>query len=120
MQQPENDSAATAPSRDTATLTVEAFAPYVGEPFDAVGAGGAAVPLVLERAVPTPQFTLPGAPRTAFSLLFSGPLDGPHLDGMGAYILRHAAAGEFPPLSLNRIVPPPGKPPAAYYQLICG
>ncbi|MFA7430425.1 MAG: hypothetical protein WCZ23_09740 [Rhodospirillaceae bacterium] len=94
--------------------------PYVGQHFDAIGAGNAAVPLVLERATATPQFTLPGAPRTTFSLIFSGPLEGPHLDGLGAYILRHPDAGDFPPLSISRIVPLPGGKPAAYYQLICG
>jgi hypothetical protein len=120
MQQLENDSASPTPPTDVATLSVGTFAPYVGQPFDAIGAGNASVPLVLERATATPQFTLPGARRTTFSLLFSGPLEGPHLDGMGTYILRHQDAGDFPPLSMSRVVPPPGGKPAAYYQLICG
>ncbi len=120
MSQPGKTTDSAAPPKDIGSLSVEAFAPYVGQAFEAIAAGDVVVPLVLEKAEAKPQFTLPNARRTSFSLMFSGPLEGPWLDGMGGYILRHPDAGTFPPLLMSRVMPPPGGKQAAYYQLVCG
>lgn len=110
MTQRSPDSASHRLPQDVATLAMDDFAPLFGETFEAIGADNAAVPLVLENGKEHPDLTLPNAPRKAFSLRFSGPLDGPCLDSAGPYILCHATAGALPPLSMTRVVPPPRKP----------
>ncbi|MGC2857219.1 DUF6916 family protein [Novispirillum sp. DQ9] len=119
MPHPENDSATPALPTDLATMSLADFAPYMQQTFEAQGAGEQSVPLVLTVGRERPECTLPNAPRTSFFLLFAGPLEGPWLDG-GNYILRHPEGGESAPVYLNRVMPPPGAAPAAYYQMIVG
>lgn len=59
--------------REQAELSLESFAPAVGEAFTVGGEGGATVELLLVEA--TPKDAGPHAPRRSFSLLFQGPAD---------------------------------------------
>jgi hypothetical protein len=72
-----------------ANLTLETFAPAVGETFTVGGEGGAKVELLLVEA--TPQDVGSHAPRPAFSLLFQGPADPPL--PQATYRFEHSSLG---------------------------
>lgn len=75
----------------TGELTLQTFAPAVGENFTVGGEGGAKVDLLLVEA--TPQDAGPHAPRPPFSLLFQGPAD-PFLP-QATYRFEHGSLGEM-------------------------
>jgi uncharacterized protein DUF6916 len=77
------------PDPAPATLTLDVFAPAVGETFTVGGEGGAKVELVLVEA--TAQDAAPQMPRAQFSLLFHGPAD-PFLP-QASYRFEHPSLG---------------------------
>lgn len=115
MGQPTTESPAPALPEDLGLLTAEHFSPLSGQPFEAVGAEGMTVTLVLADIVVRPECTLPNAARESFSLMFTAPVDGPSLDG-GLYILRLPTGQELPPMTIFRVVPRHWAEPAAWYQ----
>ncbi|HEX9695287.1 MAG TPA: hypothetical protein VGB64_03120 [Actinomycetota bacterium] len=74
---------------DLATVTIEDFAPHVGQQFT-VDAGSAALALTLRSVEGSGQRWDPSG-REAFSILFGGPHD-PAL-AQGTYHVRHDAFG---------------------------
>jgi hypothetical protein len=70
-------------------LTLETFAPVVGEAFTVGGEGGAKVELLLVEA--TAKDMGPHAPRPPFSLLFQGPAE-PVLP-QATYRFEHGSLG---------------------------
>lgn len=76
-------------SPEPAELTLERFAPAVGETFTVGGDGGPKVELLLVEA--TAQDAAPQAPRQPFSLLFHGPAD-PFLP-QATYRFEHDSLG---------------------------
>lgn len=115
MEQLETESTPAPLPQDLGLLSAEHFLPFTGRTFTATGAGDMVVPLVLVDVQTRPDCTLPNARREAFSLFFTGPLDGPTLDG-GLYILHLPTGQDLPPMSINRVVPRPWETPAAWYQ----
>lgn len=115
MEQPKTESTTAPLPQDLAALRADHFQPFVGQAFEALGAGDAMVPLVLADIKVMAEWTLPNAARETFSLFFTSALDGPTLDG-GLYILRLPTGQELPPLGINRVVPRPWAEPAAWYQ----
>ncbi|HEU5063742.1 MAG TPA: hypothetical protein VFT79_11410 [Solirubrobacterales bacterium] len=73
----------------SAELTVETFAPAVGETFTVGGEGGAKVELLLVEA--ERKDAGPRAPRPPFSLLFHGPAEP--LLPQATYRFEHRALG---------------------------
>lgn len=70
-------------------LTLDTFAPAVGETFVVGGEGGATVDLLLVEA--TAKDGGPHAPRPSFSLLFHGPADP--LLPQATYRFEHGSLG---------------------------
>ncbi len=70
-------------------LTLDTFAPVVGETFIVGGAGGATVEFLLVEAAP--KDVGQHAPRPAFSLLFHGPADPPL--PQATYRFQHGSLG---------------------------
>jgi hypothetical protein len=70
-------------------LTLETFAPAVGETFTVGEEGGTTVELLLVEA--TAQEAAPQAPRPPFSLIFQGPAE-PFLP-QATYRFEHASLG---------------------------
>jgi hypothetical protein len=75
----------------TTELTLDAFAPAVGETFTVGEEGGTTVDLLLVEA--TAQEAAPQAPRPPFSLLFHGPVE-PFLP-QATYRFVHPSLGEM-------------------------
>jgi len=86
------------------TLSVELFEPQIGSDFRLAGADGLAIEAVLVKCPTCPQATMPGAARTAFSLILSAPAQHtPDISG-GAFIVHHAQMTPFGPVHVERIM----------------
>jgi hypothetical protein len=94
----------------------EMFRPYVGTMFTIEGGNGA-LELELSEVDEQPRYTRPGAPRTAFTLLFRGPWSQLLPDGF--YRVTHPEAGDFGALTLMPCMPPEGLlSEQALYQVV--
>lgn len=100
------DSGRAALSPDLETLDAESFRPHLDTVFEAVTGDGTRVPLRLEQVSENPRGTMPGAARTAFSLILRG--DWSLLLSSGFYRLTHPEAGDFGALYMSAIMPPRG------------
>lgn len=89
---------------DLATLAAGTFAPFVGAGFSLVPVEGTGyLPVTLETCGENPRGTMPGAPRTAFSLIFVRPVEGVP-DFTGAYFfIDHDEIGRVGPVWGQRI-----------------
>lgn len=99
-----------------ATITAETFRPYVGQ---TVTMAWGDVSLVAEVAVveEEPKSTMPGAPRTAFTVLLTGPADAP-ADPSFCATLTDAENNTICTPMVQRIVPPQATPePKAWFQI---
>ena len=74
--------------------------------------------LTIEWIKENPNATLPGARCTAFTVLFRGPETPSFRDGIGNLRTDGPDGWRLEGVFLNRVMPPPGNPPGAYYQLI--
>ena len=102
---------------DLDRLDAELFRSYLGTTFSAGTADGTQVALELEEVADSPRSTMPGAHRTAFSLILRGSWDE-LLEG-GHYHVTHPQAGDFGALYLTTIVPPRGsQDDRAAYQIV--
>ena len=100
------------------TLSAALFGPFVGTPFVLRGADGTTWPVSLARCDETPRATMPGSPRTAFSLELACPAEPapPFADGL--FVLSQADLGEIGPLYVARILPTGYAPGTAVFQII--
>ncbi len=99
-----------------ATLSAGLFAPLVGEAFGLRGPDGRDLAVTLAHCGEQPRATMPGSPRTAFSLTFAGPLAG--ASPGGDCVLSHASLGTIGPLHVERIMPIGFPPGTAVYEAV--
>lgn len=93
------------------TLSAALFAPVRGEAFTLQGADGPVVATILARCDEHPRTTMPGSARTAFSLVFTCPVEAAGAFAGGHCLVSHPAVGAVGPLYVERILPtglPPG------------
>ncbi|MCF4124574.1 DUF6916 family protein [Methylobacterium sp. SyP6R] len=85
------------------TLSAGVFAPLVGEAFGLHGPDGHDLAVTLAHCDEHPRATMPGSPRTAFSLTFAGPAAG--ASPGGECVLSHPSLGTVGPLHVERVMP---------------
>ena len=100
------------------TLSAALFAPLVGSAFALRGAEGTALAVTLARCEEHPRATMPGGPRTAFSLDLCCPAEGVPIFTGGSFLLWHETLGEIGPLYVERILPTGYGPGLAVFQII--
>jgi hypothetical protein len=83
-------------------LSAALFAPHVGSNFTLEAEGVSALGVTLSSCVEHPRATPPGAPRTAFSLIFHCPTAFAPPEG-GHFTLAHAAVGRVGPVYVERV-----------------
>ncbi len=102
---------------DLATLSTDVFAPHLNSTFTLEFEGGAVVPVTLAACVENPRATMPGSPRTAFSLFFECPADSAPQQG-GDLTVAHPELGRIGPVHAPRIMPAAAGPTKAVFQAV--
>ena len=105
-------------SRDLGSLSAELFAPLAGADFALRAEDGSTLAMRLARCDTHPRATMPGSPRTAFSLEFERPAEGAPPGTGGAFVLSHPDLGEIGPLHVERILPTGYGPNTALFQIV--
>ncbi|MGX7706930.1 DUF6916 family protein [Methylobacterium sp. Gmos1] len=98
------------------TLAAGLFAPALGQAFTLNGPDGTALAATLAACTEYPRATMPGSPRTAFSLLFACPAQAAGAFAGGDCVLSHPTLGAFGPLYLERVLPVGHPPGTATFQ----
>lgn len=86
---------------DISLLSCDAFASLVGSALAFTAEDGSTFEATLDAASERPRSTPKGAPRTAFSLLFTAPAAIDH----GHYTVTHPDLGPIGPLYVARVIP---------------
>jgi len=101
---------------DLSTLSVDLFEARIGSGFLLAGPDGLGIEATLVKCPTHPRATMPGAARTAFSLILSAPNERtPDFNG-GCFIVHHAQMAPFGPVHVERIMS--GTPGTAMLQII--
>lgn len=83
-----------------------------------VEAGGGELELAVHGVRERPHTALPGARRVPFGVLFRGPESPALTDGLCTLRVDGPEGWRLEGVFVNRVVPPPGGAPGAYYQLV--
>lgn len=104
---------------DLGRLTASDVQPFVKQVFTVRSSAGD-IPIRLISCEESPAATMPGAPRTAFSMTFRSETDELRLAGDGGYDLSLEGFGTLPSVLISPIVRPGGQREGMFYQVCFG
>lgn len=102
---------------DIATLSAAAFAPHLNSVFTMTSDEGVEIAATLTACTENPKGTMPGSPRTAFSLILECPADGlPYFNG-ATFAIVHPVLGDIGQLHVERVMIPTAGSDTASFQI---
>lgn len=102
---------------DISQLSAGLFSPHLNSVFTMTSEEGVVIEATLTSCTESPKGTMPGSPRTAFSLLLECPADGlPFFNG-ASFTVTHPQMPAFGPVHMERILSEAGGPERALFQI---
>ncbi len=102
---------------DLSQLSAGLFTPYLNSVFTMTSEEGVVIEATLTACTENPKGTMPGSPRTAFSLFLECPADGlPFFNG-ASFTVTHPQMPVFGPVHMERILPEAGGSERAVFQI---
>ncbi|KAA0593731.1 hypothetical protein J2848_005926 [Azospirillum lipoferum] len=102
---------------DLSQLSAGLFPPHLNSVFTMTSEEGVEIEATLTACTENPRSTMPGSPRTAFSLFLQCPADGlPHFSG-ASFTVTHPQMPAFGPVYVERVMPEGGGSEQAVFQI---